>query len=102
MGRQGGEPGGSGQRIWSRERRFALCGVALGANAEATNDRSGESMILTVETQFTLTSAGDLMRDIRAGLWQTLERKSAMSGKPFPAGSNVVMVTYLSDGEQLS
>ena len=59
-------------------------------------------MILTVEIQFTLTSAGDLMRDIRAGLWQTLERKSAMSGKPFPAGSNVVMVTYLSDGEQLS
>ena len=56
----------------------------------------------TVEVSLDLISAGHLMLNIPAGLWQSLKRKSALSSKPFPPGSNVVMVMYEMDGQRMS
>jgi hypothetical protein len=56
----------------------------------------------TIEMPLTLLSAGHLMRNIPNGLWQSLKRTSAISGKKFPVGSNVVMVMYELDGAQQS
>lgn len=66
------------------------------------NITTKQKRLRTVEVPITLISAGHLMRDIPAGLWQSLKRKSAISGKPFPPGSNVVMVMYQMDGQQMS
>lgn len=56
----------------------------------------------TVELSLTLLSAGNLMRCIPDGLWQSLNRRSAISNDPFPVGSNVVMVMYELEGKRLS
>jgi hypothetical protein len=56
-----------------------------------------------VTVEFEIISAGRLMRNIPEGLWQQLKRKSVLTRKPFPPGSNAVMVMYRDDsGEQRS
>lgn len=49
-----------------------------------------------------LISAIPPMMNIPEGLWQSLKRKSVISGKTFPHGSNIVMIMYREGGHRLS
>ncbi len=56
-----------------------------------------------VELEFELISAGHLMQNIPSGLWQSLNKKSVLSGEKFPPGSNIAMVMYRDEhGNQCS
>lgn len=56
----------------------------------------------TVDVEIEIISARVVTKHCPEGLWQSLKRKSAISGKPFPEGSYVVAVMYIDDGEQQS
>lgn len=55
-----------------------------------------------VDVPIMLVAARLCTNSVEAGLWQSLKRHSALSGKPFPVGSSIVMVMYRDGDTQLS
>ena len=55
-----------------------------------------------VDIEINIISARYVSESVPEGLWQTLKRKSEISGKPFPVGSKIVMVMYVQEGKQCS